>query len=73
MLFRMIGTKRSFRFIRLSRASTQRLSSTLPCLIPMPYGRSRNRSSVIFDVGSVAAMSASDVSSNMTASARPWL
>ena len=38
MLFLMIGTKRSFRFIRLSRASTHRLSSTLPCLMPMPYG-----------------------------------
>ena len=50
MLFLMIGGNRSFRFIRLSRASTQRLSSTLPCLIPMPYGPSRNRSSVSFAV-----------------------
>jgi len=73
MLFLMIGTKRSFCFIRLSRASTHRFSCTFPCLIPIPYGCSRNTSSVIFELGSVAAMSASDVSSNMTASARPWL
>ena len=73
MLFLMMGTKRSFFFIRLRRASTQRLSSTLPCLIPIPYGSSRNRSSVSFAAGFVAAMRASYVSSNMTASARPWL
>ena len=41
--------------------------------MPMPYGPSRNMSSVSFAEGFVAAISASDVSSNMTASARPWL
>ena len=72
-LFLMIRWKMSFCFIRLSRASTQRFRATLPCLIPIPYGPSRNRSSVSFAFGSVAAWRASDVSSNMTASARPWL
>ena len=69
----MILWKMSFCFMIASRESTQRLSWTLPWRIPIPYGPSRKMSFVSFAFGSVAAISASDVSSNMTASARPWL
>ena len=51
MLFRMIGRKRSFCFMIASRESTQRLSWTLPCRIPIPYGPSRKMSFVIFAFG----------------------
>ena len=44
-----------------------------PCLIPIPYGRQRNRSLVSFEFGSAAAIPTSTVSSNMIVSARPWL
>jgi hypothetical protein len=70
-VFLRIGKNRSRCFISPSAASTHRLSATLPCLIPMPYGCARKRSSVSFVAGSVTAIPSRMVSSNMSASARP--
>ena len=53
------------------RASTHFFSAVLPCLIPMPYGSGRNRSSVSFNARSCVAIPSRTVSSHMSASARP--
>ena len=63
----------SFFRISSSRESTHRFSATLPCLIPIPYGSSRNVSFVSFDERSAAATPTRTVSSHISASARPWL
>ena len=74
MLFRMIGANLSFCFMIARRESTHRFSCAFALPDPDPV-RALQEDVVrhLRRTGREAAISASDVSSNMTASARPWL